>query len=135
MSDGALVTTRDSGTDAAMGRDASSDAVRPLTCPPRTYLNVVRKVCVPAHDLNGDGRVDLLGVNTASIQAMLSDGTSFTEAPAPDGGFYAEGGRLRRTSSATVMPRGSLHHGLRWSGPYRRPRFGNVVDNFGVWLL
>jgi hypothetical protein len=73
-------------TDGPDGADALP------ACPPRQYRNVVRNICVPAHDLNGDGMADLLAVNRTEHHALISGGTEFSFAKWLDGDFHGTGG-------------------------------------------
>src|SRR3954469_24441964 len=95
------VTTSDSDGEwdgAAARPDGAGDArpeagSSPPSCPIYQYWNAVQLTCVPAHDLNGDGRADLLAVNGTDMQALISDGRSFGEEKWLDGAFYGVAGR------------------------------------------
>jgi hypothetical protein len=81
-------------------RDATSDGVADRStdgggsevCPPQHSLNAVRHLCVPAHDLNGDGKADLMAVNSDGINALISTGTAFEFYSWLSDPFYGIGG-------------------------------------------
>lgn len=93
---------RDSGPDSVRADrasfDALADAAAPTAdasaspCPRHMYLNVVRQLCLPVHDLNGDGRADMIAANAGEIDALLSTGRGFTFAKWFDGQFTGAGG-------------------------------------------
>jgi len=135
----------DGSVDAAADQastDARTDAAsdRPVVapeCPPRSYLNVTLQTCIPAHDLNGDGRADLLAVNSADTDALISNGTSFTKMRWLDGPFY---GIVGGTFGADVTGSG-FAAGVAFADGFvgvihtAGPGFGSVADNFGTWFL
>lgn len=72
--------------------DAGSDgSATHAPCPDRQYMNVARHVCIPAHDLNADGRADLLVANSTDMQALISTGQAFVKMKWEDGGFWGAG--------------------------------------------
>lgn len=145
----------DGGSDgAADGRtvDARADAPtdggsdhagRPPKCPERHYLNVVRQTCVPAHDLNGDGRADLLAVNADDMQALISNGTSFSKTKWFDGAFYGVVGNDpsgKGTFAADVTGTG-FASGVAFGENFvavvhtSGPGFGDWYDNVAFWFI
>ena len=82
----------DANPDVRDGGPDVPPAVAP--CPLRQYRNVVRDICVPSHDLNGDGKADLIAVRASEHHALISDGSRFTFAKWLDGGFWGERGAL-----------------------------------------
>lgn len=133
--------TADAGTDAARTDAGADHPGRPLKCPERHYLNVARQTCVPAHDLNGDGRADLLAVNSTDMQALLSTGTSFTKAKWFDGAFYGVvGGPSGGTFAADVTGTG-FAAGIAFGDTFvavvhtSGPGFGSWYENVAFWFI
>lgn len=135
--------TTDGGRDAGPA-DAAGDGppAQPPHCPARQYLNVVQHRCVPTHDLNGDGRADLLAVNKYDMQALISTGDSFIKIQWLDGGFYGvaatPGGRgafaadIAGTGFAAAVAFNDTFVGVMNTGG---AGFGNAALNFSVWLF
>jgi hypothetical protein len=70
----------------------TDDACGQAPCPAGSYWKVVRQACVPAGDLNGDGRADIVSINNSEIDALLSTGSQFVFAKWLDGEFHGYGG-------------------------------------------
>lgn len=130
-------TAHDAGRDA-MGDgapDGSTDAGGPDACPPQHYLNTIRHLCVPAHDLNGDGKADLMAVNLDGINALISTGTSFMFYDWLNARFVGAGGAY----AADVTGSGYAD-GIAFDNTYvfaigtGGPGFGSIPANLAVWL-
>jgi hypothetical protein len=115
--------------------DGSTDGGGTDACPPQHYTNIVRHRCVPAHDLTGDGKADLIAVNYAGIDALISTGSSFLFQNWFTGKFYGTGG----TYAADVTGSG-FADGVAFDGASEfalgtgGPSFGTIPANLKVWL-
>jgi hypothetical protein len=124
---------RDATGDGAP--DATTDGGGPLACPPRHSFNVVRHICVLDHDLNGDGKADLMAVNVDGITALISTGTSFEFRDWLDNQFVGTGGAYAADvtgqgySDAVAFDESAVYViGSGITG------FGSIAANFSAWL-
>jgi hypothetical protein len=127
----------DAGRDAtgAGAPDAGTDGGSPVTCPSRHSLNLVRHVCVLDHDLNGDGKADLMAVNLGGINALISTGSSFEFHAWLDQQFRGFGGAYAADVTGLGYSDGVVFDGTTvyaiGSGP---TGFGSIAANFSTWL-
>jgi hypothetical protein len=127
--------TADGGADASHGGDGGPGGPKaPPPCPPVHYRNKVRDVCIPAHDLNGDGKADLLAVNRDDHHALISDGSRFMFARWLDGAFYGTGGAFAADVTgdgfADGVGFGNGYVGVVSTGA---AGFGNPGANYFMW--
>jgi hypothetical protein len=113
--------------------DGPSDAP-PLACPALHYRNRARDICVPAHDLNGDGKADLLAVNATEHHALISDGERFIFAKWLDGRFHDVGGAYTADVTGDGYADG-IDFGVTFAAVVSRggTGFGNTRDDYSVW--
>jgi hypothetical protein len=121
----------DSPNDKTGGPDGG-DA--PPACPPGRYRNVVRNVCVPAGDLNGDGRADFLAVNRTDHHALISGGTGLSFVKWFDGEFHGAGGVCAADVTGDGYADG-VSFGVDATAVVSRGNagFGNPRDDRSVW--
>jgi hypothetical protein len=124
----------DAASDATSDSDASSDAGNG-PCGRHQYLNVVRHVCLPAHDLNGDGKADLVAANNGETDALLSTGHSFTFAKWFDGNFYGGGGIYAADVTGDSYADGvGFQTGFVGVVTTGGPGFGALASNYSNWM-
>jgi hypothetical protein len=89
---------------------------------------------VPAHDLNGDGKADLLAVNEADHHALISDGTRFWFEKWLEGHFYGQGGAYAADVTGDGYADG-VGFGLDYAGVVSigKAGFGYVSHNYDRW--
>lgn len=137
--DGAIesgVASIDASHDGPPVTDGNSDGPDgSARCSPQEYWSIASAHCLPSHDLNGDGRADLLAVNQMETDALLSTGSGFTVAKWLTDEFYGYGGVF-----AADITGDGFSAGVAFAGAYigvvhtSGAGFGTVANNYAEWL-
>ena len=106
-----------------------------VQCPPGQYLNVRQQLCVPARDLNRDGKSDLLAVNYNGINALISTGTQYTFTQWLAGTFRGPGGAYAADVTGDGYADGVAitKEGDIWVASVGSAGFGTTADTVTQW--
>lgn len=103
-------------------------------CATGSFYSAIYQSCMPAGDLNGDGRADLVSVNDSEIDALLSTGSGFTLAKWLDGHFQGYGGAYTVDVTGDGYADGVAFLDISaWVATTHGPGFGTETNNVVRW--